>query len=239
MNAPALKVSTAYANAESYDAERFANQRGLLFDELERRQLSAVLDLLPMPSRVLEVGCGTGRFLPMVHERGHRVSGVDPSAPMLAVAARRVDALQEVDLLQAEGAALPFAPHTFDLVYSIRTVNQVESRGYALRMLDEAMRVLKPSGVLMVEFMNRWGLSPHGVMLSYRDVRRFVARYPCSRLVRFRGILIFSFTAMRYVPLPLLPAYAWCDRAVARAFPFFATRCYATIQCDAVRSKDA
>ncbi len=231
-------VDTAYTNAATYDADRFSDPYGVMFDDLERRQLNATLNRIPTVGKALEVGCGTGRFLPMVRERGHFVCGVDPSAPMLEAAARRLDALGGVELRQAEGVALPFPQHTFDFVYSIRTLNQVESRGYALRMLDEAMRVLKPGGLMMVEFMNRWGLSPRGVMLSYRDIRRFVARYPHAHMLCFRGILIFSFTAMRYVPLPLLPVYALCDRAVSRVFPVLATRCYATIRRDAARSKD-
>jgi len=231
-------VDTAYRNADVYDAVRFSDPRGNLFDELERQQLSAVLDLLPVTGRALEIGCGTGRFLPMVREKGLTVCGVDPSAPMLEVAARRVGSLQGIELRQAEGAALPFAGNTFDFVYSIRTFNQVESRRYALQMLDEAMRVLKPGGVLMVEVMNRWGLSPDGVMLSYGDIRRFVARYPQTRLIRFRGILFFSFTAMRLVPVPLLRLFAGCDSMMSRILPFLATRCYATISCGATRSRE-
>jgi SAM-dependent methyltransferase len=41
------------------------------------------------PSRVLDLGCGTGTLCCALAERGHRVTGVDPSAAMLAVARRK------------------------------------------------------------------------------------------------------------------------------------------------------
>lgn len=40
----------------------------------------------PRPCRVLDLGCGTGTLCCALAERGHRVTGVDPAAAMLAVA---------------------------------------------------------------------------------------------------------------------------------------------------------
>lgn len=40
----------------------------------------------PRPSSVLDLGCGTGTLCCALAERGHRVTGVDPAAAMLAVA---------------------------------------------------------------------------------------------------------------------------------------------------------
>jgi 2-polyprenyl-3-methyl-5-hydroxy-6-metoxy-1,4-benzoquinol methylase len=41
----------------------------------------------PGPSRVLDLGCGTGTLCCALAQRGHRVTGVDPASPMLAIAA--------------------------------------------------------------------------------------------------------------------------------------------------------
>ncbi|MFZ1919065.1 MAG: class I SAM-dependent methyltransferase [Terriglobales bacterium] len=40
----------------------------------------------PRPRSVLDLGCGTGTLCHALAERGHRVTGVDPAAAMLAVA---------------------------------------------------------------------------------------------------------------------------------------------------------
>lgn len=65
--------------AELYDA---ANQRAAdteFYLSLARKNVNSVLDL----------GCGTGTLCCALAERGHHVTGVDPSAAMLAVARRK------------------------------------------------------------------------------------------------------------------------------------------------------
>src|SRR5512142_283292 len=63
--------------------------------------------------RVVDVGCGTGRFAEVLHrEHGAEVTGVDPEPAMLAVAQRRASA----GLSFAEGRAeqLPFEDACFE-----------------------------------------------------------------------------------------------------------------------------
>jgi SAM-dependent methyltransferase len=42
------------------------------------------------PCRVLDLGCGTGTLCCALALRGHKVTGVDPAAPMLAIARRKL-----------------------------------------------------------------------------------------------------------------------------------------------------
>jgi 2-polyprenyl-3-methyl-5-hydroxy-6-metoxy-1,4-benzoquinol methylase len=42
------------------------------------------------PCSVLDLGCGTGTLCCALAQRGHQVTGVDPAAPMLAIAARKL-----------------------------------------------------------------------------------------------------------------------------------------------------
>jgi 2-polyprenyl-3-methyl-5-hydroxy-6-metoxy-1,4-benzoquinol methylase len=48
----------------------------------------------PRPCSVLDLGCGTGTLCCALAERGHRVTGVDPAAAMLAVARSKAHADQ-------------------------------------------------------------------------------------------------------------------------------------------------
>src|SRR5260370_14784068 len=43
----------------------------------------------PGQCRVLDLGCGTGTLCCALAQRGHRVTGVDPASPMLALAAAK------------------------------------------------------------------------------------------------------------------------------------------------------
>ena len=103
-------------------------------------------------TRVLDVGCGTGALAAAIVTRwpGARVTGVDASAGMLAVAARELAvlaprALARIDLAQAPADRLPYPDGTFDVVVSAFVLQLVPSRHRALR---EARRVLRSAGTL-------------------------------------------------------------------------------------------
>lgn len=69
----------------------------------------------------LDIGCGTGAtalaLADAVGPEG-RVTGVDVSAPMLAVARARAGARANVRFVEADAAAHSFAPQSVDLVFS-------------------------------------------------------------------------------------------------------------------------
>jgi ubiquinone/menaquinone biosynthesis C-methylase UbiE len=95
--------------------------------------------------RVLDVGCGTGRNLPLYPPRT-RVVAVDLRIELLLAARRR---RPDAPLVIASAEALPFAPGTFDTVVSglvfcsvasplcgLREVRRVLDRDGRLRMLE-------------------------------------------------------------------------------------------------------
>ena len=122
-----------------------------------RPAAEAVLDRLdhePAPgARLLDVGTGTGTLALRALERwpGVRVTGVDASAAMLALAedaARgRLPAarLSRFERVTAVADALPFDDASFDVAISSFVLQLVPSRSAALR---EIRRVLRPGGRL-------------------------------------------------------------------------------------------
>src|ERR671914_1108316 len=69
---------------------------------------------------VLDVGCGTGNATIPAARMGARVTGLEPSADLLAIARERAaDAMVEIDWVQGDPAKLPFADGSFDRVISI------------------------------------------------------------------------------------------------------------------------
>ena len=91
--------------------------------------------------RVLDIGCGTGRNLPLFG-RGVRAIGLDPCHQSLQKARRRAPG---VPLLRARAEALPFRNGVFDTVVSGLVFCSVVD---VARGLDEVRRVLKSGGVL-------------------------------------------------------------------------------------------
>ncbi len=93
--------------------------------------------------RTLEVGCGTGRNLPL-YPSSVTAIGVDPAADSLARARRRAP---RVPLVRADAEALPFRAATFDTVVSSLALCSVADPP---RALAEVRRVLRPGGTLRV-----------------------------------------------------------------------------------------
>jgi ubiquinone/menaquinone biosynthesis C-methylase UbiE len=93
------------------------------------------------PGRVLDLGCGTGRSLPLFGE-GVRAIGLDPCRESLLAARSRAPGSF---LVQARAEALPFRDRVFDAVVSGLVYCSV---GDVPRGLAEVRRVLKPRGAL-------------------------------------------------------------------------------------------
>lgn len=94
-------------------------------------------------SHILEVGCGTGNYLIVLHETtGCRGAGIDPSAEMLAVARSRTDALY---FRRGRAETLPFTPPGFDLIFSVDVIHHLTDRPAFFR---DAARLLRPGGRL-------------------------------------------------------------------------------------------
>jgi ubiquinone/menaquinone biosynthesis C-methylase UbiE len=105
--------------------------------------------------RVLEVGCGTGRNLPL-YPPGSRVVGLDVHLEVLPAARRRAPG---VPLVVASAEALPFRPEVFDAVVSSLVFCSVPDPHRGLREID---RVLHHAGRLhMMEHVRHRGLRGH------------------------------------------------------------------------------
>lgn len=82
---------------------------------------AAIAHAAPGPQdRVLDIGCGCGATTLALAARvpaGH-VTGLDISAPMLGVARARPDARGNVAWVHGDAATHPFAPGSFDLLFS-------------------------------------------------------------------------------------------------------------------------
>ena len=99
--------------------------------------------------RTLEVGCGTGRNLPLYTTQ---VIGIEPSAEAIRKARKRAP---RVPLVIGSAEALPFRAGAFETVVSSLVFCSVPD---PMRGLSEARRVLRPDGRLrMMEHVRATG----------------------------------------------------------------------------------
>ncbi len=101
-------------------------------------------EILPAPPGLtLEVGCGEGRVVRAMRERGNRVVGLDGS-PTLARNARILDGTSSY--IAGDATALPFADATFNTVVAYNALQTMCNEGDMAAAVREASRVLKPGG---------------------------------------------------------------------------------------------
>lgn len=111
--------------------------------------------------QILDVGCGRGAVLLLAAERltTGRAVGVDvwnttDQSGNASKATRRSAILEgvndRVELHTADMTALPFPDNSFDLVLSSLAVHNTKTRARQDAAVDEAARVLRPGGQLMI-----------------------------------------------------------------------------------------
>jgi SAM-dependent methyltransferase len=110
-------------------------------------------NVLGPESRVLDLGCGSGRLLRALAPLVRSVLGVDVSAGMLAVAHQDCAMLANVHVVQTDGVDLAaIADRAFDLVIAVDVFPYLVScgAGSPARHLAEVHRVLRPRGTALI-----------------------------------------------------------------------------------------
>jgi SAM-dependent methyltransferase len=159
----------------------------------------------PRPAAwLLEVGCGTGatlRGLVAVFP-GARVTGVEPAA-----AALRVAAAAGCDVVPGSFERLPVAAGSVDMLLALDVLEHLDDDAAGLA---EAARALRPGGRLLVTvpaLPALWG--PHDELNHHR--RRYTRAMLRDRVV-IAGFRVERVTYFNTLLLPL----AWLERTMAR-----------------------
>ena len=186
--------------APDYDRLRTGGGR---WTELSELTLEALGDC----RRLLDVGCGTGRFAVFAAERlGARVWGIDPSPGMLEQARARQGA-GAVGWRQASAERLPFKAGWFDGVHTHLVLHLVDDRAAAL---GEFARVLAPGGTLVVatfelDHFDRFFLNPYFPSIPAIDHARFPDP---QRLLEELAGAGFADAGRRRIDVPVVSAAA-------------------------------
>ena len=130
-----------YSNlAESYDENRFGNTYGKYIDQQERAFLTAFFRNKKY-SKVLDLGCGTGRLL------NFATHGADFSEKMLEVAQQKYP---EKLLAVGEISEIPFH-HEFDCIFCFHVIMH-QDKEETKAFLNECHHKLSKNGILIFDY---------------------------------------------------------------------------------------
>lgn len=96
--------------------------------------------------RAVDICCGTGRQLTLLHGAGFVCAGVDLSTPMLRIARHRCP--PDVDLRHEDASRMSFADGSFDVAVLSLALHD-KDLGKRADILAEALRVITPGGLLL------------------------------------------------------------------------------------------
>jgi SAM-dependent methyltransferase len=161
---------------------------------------------------VLDVGCGMGRFADVATRWGAHVVGVDLS--LAAEVAARNMAGREATIFQADVFQLPFAPESFDFIYSIGVLHHTPDCERAFKMLPG---LLAPGGRIAI-----WLYSGYNNWYKMSDVYRKVTRRMSPRLLHrlcYGVVPLYGIhQVLRKIPLVGRPASGALAYAIPMAF---------------------
>ncbi|MFT4082167.1 MAG: class I SAM-dependent methyltransferase [Nocardioides sp.] len=135
---------------------------------------------------VLDVGCGTGFYLPRFAESARRVIGVEPHPDLAALAARRARRLENVSVSTGMAQDLPLPPASVDVVHARWAYFFGPGCEPGLAELD---RVVRRGGVALVidndptrSTFGRWFRRGYPRLPPAETVARFWSRHGWTRV---------------------------------------------------------
>ena len=192
--------------APRYDQHRFGDWKGRFVERHIARLLRQTIRMAP-GTRVLDVATGTGRAALVLAEGGGQVIGIDLVEAMLRAAHDKADrrTLSNALFAVANARQLPFAEQSFDVLVCLRFFHFIP---HPLRraILVEMLRVVRPGGLLVLEFVNPFY---GGIGALYRRVgatRTPMYLWPSRRKTLFAGADL----------LHVIGTYFPCAQRVAR-----------------------
>lgn len=197
--------------APTYDSNRFENSYGKYIHCQERRFLEKKVGK-KSESKILDLGCGTGRFLDLANY------GADISPRMIEVARSK---FPTTEIKEGSVTDIPFDDGFFDTIYSLHVIMHLDKE-ITQNFLNESHRKLNPNGKLIFDFPSKkrrklanynsenWHAANH---FSIKEILKMSENK--WKLVSYRGIL---FLPIHRFPNWIRPFFTGIDSILCATF---------------------
>jgi ubiquinone/menaquinone biosynthesis C-methylase UbiE len=126
--------------------------------DLEKERVFILDKSLPVSGNILEIGTGKGHFSLALAKGGFSFTSIDISRQEQAIARlnlRYFGLENHADFRIEDAEGLSFPDHSFDIIFSINVFHHLESPS---KVLDEMIRLLRPTGKLVLSDFTQKGL---------------------------------------------------------------------------------
>ena len=134
---------------------------------------------LTKKSRILEVGCTTGRISISLSKKGYKVIGIDISKKAINSAKKlKVEYNSKLcEFIIANAIELPFKDNIFDyILFPVKTIEAIPSKCNRKKAILEASRCLKENGYLLFSIHSRF--HPHNLLKFLKnELLRIIAKF--------------------------------------------------------------
>lgn len=114
------------------------------FDEEEKYLIKNI----KKNSKILEIGCGTGRSLRQIVNLTQDITAIDHEKEAITKSKKNFRKYQNVKILLADARSLPFNDNFFDTVICMTTFSNFGD--YKIKILNEIYRVAKNKGIVII-----------------------------------------------------------------------------------------
>ena len=137
---------------DTYDYPSYWTKRGYEH-KAEVYALRRLLDAVPKVQKVLEIGAGYGRLIPVYKSKGEKIIISDPSAKLLKIA-RKNNKSNKIQFIQStlENLDKNIAPKSIDLVIIVRVLHHLKDPQESIKAVS---KIIKPNGYLILEYANK------------------------------------------------------------------------------------
>ena len=125
--------------------------------------------------KVLELGCGNGKYTRQIINAAEHITATDLSGDMLTVAAEKLKDFKNLTLEPADCYKLEYTDETFDSVFMANLIHVVLKPELALK---EARRVLRKNGKLIILSFTTDGMTPENIETMKKRYLKVFGAFP-------------------------------------------------------------
>lgn len=144
--------------------------------ELTEQEIALIQSLKTPGSKLLDIGCGTGRHLIPLTEMGYLVDGVDSSEGMVEELKVKSEKLVVGEITVGDALTCYLKPLTYDLIYMFwNTFNEITvANSDAIKLLKNCVKALAKYGVILINIDNSENVSPANFDFEIEKVKNGV-----------------------------------------------------------------